>query len=85
MEGNVLLQAMAQLWKGVYCSRKWHSYGRECTVPGSGTVNEGSELLQAVAVTEGRVLLQAVAQLWKRSVLLQAVAQLWKGVYCYRQ
>jgi len=37
----------------VYCCKQWHSFGRECTVTGSGTVMEGS------------VLLQAVAELWK--------------------
>ena len=73
MEGRVLLQAVAQLWKGVYCCKQWHSYG--------------SVLLQAVAqlwkgvycckqwhtygmectvasndtIMEGSVLLQAVA------------------------
>ena len=25
MEGSVLLQAVAQLWKGVYCCRQWHT------------------------------------------------------------
>jgi len=49
MEGSVLLEAEAQLWKGVYCCRQWHSYGRECTVAGSGTVVEASVLFQAVA------------------------------------
>jgi len=49
MEGNVLLQAVAQLWKGVYCCRQWHSYGRKCIVAGSGIVMEGNVLFQAVA------------------------------------
>jgi len=49
MEGKVLLQGMAQLWKGVYCCKQWHSYGRECTVASSGTVMEGSVLLQGMA------------------------------------
>ena len=48
MEGSVLLQGMAQLWKGVYCCSSctiiersvllqgMDSYERECTVSGSG-------------------------------------------------
>ena len=32
MEGTVLSQGMAQLWKGMYCCKAWHSYGKECTV-----------------------------------------------------
>jgi len=47
------LQAVAQLWKGVYCCKQWHIYGSKYIVAGSGTVMEGS------------VLLQVVAQLWK--------------------
>ena len=45
MEGSVLLQAVAKLWKGVYCCRQWQSYGRECIVANSGTVMEASVLL----------------------------------------
>jgi len=44
MDGSVLFEAVAHLWKGVYCSRQYQSYGMECTVPGISTVMEGSVL-----------------------------------------
>ena len=46
MEGHVLLQGMAQLWKGLYCRKAWRSYGRACIVARHGTVMERSVLLQ---------------------------------------